>query len=274
MLQQAIDFRDESDALHALLAPLSDADFARPTRFKGWTIDDILSHLHFWNAAAERSLRDEAGFLVLIARARKALQTGLRAFEDSENGGLRGRALLAEWRDKYLATAEHFAATDPKRRLKWAGPDMSALSSITARLMETWAHGQAAYDLLGVERVDTDRIYNIALLGVNTFGWTFTNRRLPVPEHAPHLRLRAPSGAQWTFNEPDEGERVEGSATEFCQVVAQTRHVADTQLRVVGPTSAHWMAIAQCFAGPPNDPPLPGQRRREVQPYRPSGGCG
>ncbi|HEV7234453.1 MAG TPA: maleylpyruvate isomerase N-terminal domain-containing protein, partial [Sphingorhabdus sp.] len=41
-MQQAQDFRDESDALHALLAPLSDADFAQPTLFKGWTIDNIV----------------------------------------------------------------------------------------------------------------------------------------------------------------------------------------------------------------------------------------
>ena len=31
--------------------------------------------------------------------------------------------------------------------MKWFGPDMSVLSSISARLMETWAHDQAVYDL-------------------------------------------------------------------------------------------------------------------------------
>jgi uncharacterized protein (TIGR03084 family) len=272
MLQQAIDFRDESDALHALLAPLSDADLARPTRFKGWTIDDIVGHLHFWNAAARRALLDEAGFVELLGRVMQGLKTGLRAFEDHENGGLKGRPLLAAWRDTYRDTADHFAATDPKRRLKWAGPDMSARSSITARLMETWAHGQAAYDLLGVDRVDADRIHNIAVLGVNTFGWTFANRGLPVPERAPHVRLSAPSGAVWIFNDATETERVEGSATEFCQVVAQTRNVADTQLRVVGSTAARWMAMAQCFAGPPHEPPSPGQRHHEVQAFGTSAG--
>ena len=266
MLEQAIDFRDESDALHALLAPLSDAEFAQPTRFKGWTIDDILAHLHFWNAAADRSLHDEAGFLALLGRLmRERETTGVRAFEDRELGGIKGRRLLDAWRATYRATAEHFAATDPRRRLKWAGSDMSARSSITARLMETWSHGQAAYDLLGVERVDTDRVRNVAVLGVNTFGWTFVNRKLPVPADPPHVRLRAPSGAVWTFNEPSESDLVEGSATEFCQVVAQTRHVADTALRVVGDTATRWMAIAQCFAGPPQDPPAPGTRRRELR---------
>jgi uncharacterized protein (TIGR03084 family) len=267
MLQQAIDFRDESDALHALLAPLSDADFARPTGFNGWTINDILRHLHFWNAAAALSLRDEARFTELMGRVMGGLKTGLRAAEDRELGGatgpLTGRSLLALWHDTYRDTAELFVATDPKRRLKWAGPDMSARSSITARLMETWAHGQAAYDLLGVERVDSDRIQNIVVLGVNTFGWAFSNRQLAVPEPAPHLRLTAPSGAVWTFNPASDAECIEGLATEFCQVVTQTRNLADTRLRVVGPIAAQWMAIAQCFAGPPKEPPLPGQRRRE-----------
>ena len=99
-------------------------------------------------------------------------------------------------------------------------------------------------------------------LGINTFGWTFANRGLEVPEPAPWIKLEAPSGGSWEWNEPSETNCVTGSATEFCQVVAQTRNVADTQLKVVGPTAAQWMAIAQCFAGPPNEPPRPGHRHR------------
>ena len=49
------------------------------------------------------------------------------------------------------------------------------------------------YDLLGTERVDRDRIKNIALLGVNTFGWTFACRSLEIPPKAPYVRLTAPS---------------------------------------------------------------------------------
>jgi uncharacterized protein (TIGR03084 family) len=130
---------------------------------------------------------------------------------------------------------------------------MSVRTGITARLMETWAHGQAVYDLLGVERIDTDRIRNIAQLGVNTFGWTFkTNGQTP-PEVVPYVRLVAPSGAVWTFNAPSDTDRIEGSATEFCQVVTQVRNIADTQLTVVGDAAQRWMSIAQCFAGPPGE---------------------
>jgi hypothetical protein len=44
MLPQALDFRDESDALFALLDTLDDSDWARETQFKYWTPNDIVAH--------------------------------------------------------------------------------------------------------------------------------------------------------------------------------------------------------------------------------------
>ena len=137
---------------------------------------------------------------------------------------------------------------------------MSVRSSITARLMETWAHGQAVYDLLGQIRREADRIKNIAVLGINTFSWTFTNRGMAVPANLPYVRLIAPSGAVWEWSHPEESSHIEGSAVEFCQVVTQVRNSADTKLKVVGPAAVAWMSIAQCFAGPPEEPPPPGTR--------------
>ena len=137
---------------------------------------------------------------------------------------------------------------------------MSARSSITARLMETWAHGQEVYDLLGVTRQNADRIRNIVVLGVNTYGWTFANRKQPVPEPMPYLLLTAPSGEEWTFGNEQADERITGLAEEFCQVVTQVRNIADTNLSVTGSNAAAWMEQAQCFAGPPNPPPAPGTR--------------
>ncbi len=57
MLEQAIDFRDESEALYRLLEPLSDEDFTRSTLFKDWTLNDVIGHLHLWNWAADLSSR-------------------------------------------------------------------------------------------------------------------------------------------------------------------------------------------------------------------------
>jgi uncharacterized protein (TIGR03084 family) len=265
MLQQAQDFRAESEALAALVEPLDDEAFRRTTLFREWTIDDVIAHLHLFNVAADLSLNDEPGFAALWGRIVQAMKAGatLRDFAEEWLAGVRGVELFEAWRAFYPGMAERYAAADPKRRLRWAGPDMSVRSSITARQMETWAHGQAVYDLLGVERVDEDRIGNIAFLGVNTFAWTFRNRGLDVPETVPCVRLSAPSGTSWTWHEPDRGESISGSATGFCQVVTQTRNVADTDLVVVGDTATRWMEMAQCFAGPPVDPPAPGTRRAE-----------
>jgi uncharacterized protein (TIGR03084 family) len=233
----------------------------RPTLFNGWTIDTILRHLYVWNIAAARSIEGEdafAGFMRELIAGERGLP--LTQYEAAYLEQLSGRALLRAWLAHCEQLAQAFAAIDPKARLKWVGPDLSVLSSVTARLMETWAHAQAIYDLLGVERVDHDRIGNIVRLGVNTYGWTFKNRKEELPGPMPRLRLTAPSGAIWEYSEGDD--LIEGSASEFCQVVTQCRNIADTHLRVTGPTATRWMAVAQCFAGPPQDPPPPGTRYR------------
>ncbi len=261
-MQTAYDFRDESLALHGLIDPLGAVDFARPTQFNNWTLDDILQHLHFFNVAADRSLMDEAAFEQMWGEMQAGMAEGgtMVSVTNDMLDGIRGRALLKTWRDYLDPMTENFAATDPKKRLKWAGPDMSARSSITARLMETWAHGQEVHDLLGVVRENQDRIKNITVLGVNTFGWTFINRGEEVPDDVPHVRLTAPSGALWEWNAPSEINLVEGPAEEFCQVVTQTRNIADTSLRITGETATRWMAVAQCFAGEAKMPPAPGTR--------------
>lgn len=120
------------------------------------------------------------------------------------------------------------------------------------------------FDALDVERSNADRIKGIAVLGINTFGWTFKNCSLDIPSGPPYLRLTSPSGNRWEWGEPDDVEYIHGDAAEFCQVVTQTRNVADTNLRVSGDTANRWMSIAQCFAGPPEDPPKPGSRHRMV----------
>ena len=260
-MQQAEDFLAESEALFGLLKDLPESDFERATEFKGWTLNNVIRHLHVWNLAADLSLTDEAGFDAFYEKVGANNSGGLPAFEEAYLDGIAGPALLSIWRDAYQAVAEHFRHADPSQRVKWAGPSMSARSSITARLMETWAHGQEVYDELGVVRRNADRIRNIVVLGNNTYGWTYAVRGEEPPSPVPHLVLTAPSGEVWTYNEPSETERIEGLAEEFCQVVTQVRNIADTELKVTGDIATDWMSKAQCFAGPPETPPAPGVRR-------------
>lgn len=261
-MQQVTDFLAETEALHAIVSPLSADDLARPTQFKDWTIEQILQHLHYFNRMAHLSLMAPAEFTAAydeFAAGRKA-EGSMVGVTDRLLGGLRGPGLCDAWQETARAICPDFAAADPKARVKWAGPEMSVRSSITARLMETWAHGQAIYDILGLERVDHDRLRNIAHLGVSTYGWTFQNRGERPPDPPPHVRLTAPSGAVWEWGLPSDAERIEGPATDFCQVVTQTRNIADVALSVTGENASRWMANAQCFAGPPNEPPAAGTR--------------
>lgn len=259
-MEQAADFVAESNALSAVLDSLDADDWDRPTQFKNWTINDIIVHLHFWNRAADLALEEPGKFAEkLQAIPEPGKDSGLRAFEQTEISE-RGPELLAVWRELYLDMGKRWAELDPKKRVSWAGPDMSVRSSMTARQMETWAHGQAIFDLLGIKRVEQDRIRNVVVLGVNAIGWSFKVHGRDVPGELPLLNLTAPSGAVWTYGDADQTNRISGSAVEFAQVVTQTRNVADTDLVVEGPVATQWMAEAQCFAGPPETPPAPGAR--------------
>jgi uncharacterized protein (TIGR03084 family) len=258
------DFLEESLALHALAASLSETELDQKTAFKDWTINTVLRHLHIWNLAAGMSLKDDGSFETYYAKlaAHQAKGGKLPAFEIDWLDGLSGKRLLSAWKEGFGETAARFAECDPAMRVKWAGPDMSARSSLTARLMETWAHGQEVYDLRGVARLNGDRIRNIVVLGNNTYGWTFKVRGEEPPAPRPHLKLIAPSGEIWRYNDPNPEEMIEGLAEEFCQVVTQTRNIADTKLKVAGANAQNWMSKAQCFAGAAEPPPPPGARRR------------
>ena len=266
-MQQADDFLGESHALYTLVENLSERELAQATAFKDWTFNDVIGHLHMWNQAADLSLMDSQAFIDWFEGIQKHVSGGsLRRAEREWLKGLSGQNLLTAWRDGYQEMADHFSKADPSARVKWAGPDMSVRSSVTARLMETWAHGQEIYDALGVVRRNADRIRNIVILGINTYGWTFRVRGERVPEPMPTLVLEAPSGEVWRFGDSDagtsdqQGGTITGLAEEFCQVVTQVRNIADTDLQVTGENASNWMAKAQCFAGPPEDPPAPGTR--------------
>ena len=260
-MKQAADFFEESEALHDVLADVQGSDWDTVTQFKDWTLNDVLVHLHFWNGMADLSLRDEAAFQARVGEAFNRIQRdGFRATEN-EIIRPRGAELRDAWRDLYTDMGKHWADLDPKQRVKWVGPDMSVRSSITARQMETWAHGHEVFDVLGVQRFETDRIKNIVVLGINTFGWAYKVNRREVPEAMPQVILTAPSGAIWEFGEPGE-DRIVGSAVEFAQVVTQTRNIGDCSLKVSGPVASEWMSMAQCFAGVAEAPPPAGSRFR------------
>ena len=265
-MQAAWDFKEECDSIAEILDGKSDAHFDTPTLFKGWTIFDIIAHLHLWNIAADQTLNDPDEFVKFVTMAMGGLMQG-KTHQQLQNeyfAGKCGTELFKEWRDYYPAMAERFAKADPDTRVKWAGPDMSVRSCIIARQMEHWAHAQAIFDVLGLDRVNGDRLKNVAHIGVTTYSWSFkVNGREPILPK-PYVRLTAPSGAIWEWNEPQDDNKVEGSAEEFSQVVTQCRNIGDTKLSLIGEAANEWMTIAQAFAGGAEAPPAKGVRRKQL----------
>lgn len=262
MQQQADDLRAEGEELCELLRSLSNSDWDRSTPFKGWTVNDVIGHLHGGDWAVILSMSDPAAYAVFKKARQEARDRGDEDARNRLGPELEsGPRLMAQWYEYFQEMCRQVAAADPKARIQWSGPDMSVRMAATVRMMETWAHGQDIFDLLYRPRIPTDRLKSIAVLGVKTFGWTFRNRDLPVPADMPHVSLTAPSGATWDFPGAEgTAGRVEGAAVDFCHVVTQGRNIADTSLTVTGDTAMQWMAIAQCFAGPPHNPPAPGER--------------
>ena len=263
-MDQALDFLEDSRQLFNLLLDKSDENFKIETQFKNWTIDDVIGHLHIFNFAANLSLKSSKEFEIFFSQIDEALKikSSLLDIQNLWLNGLVGQDLLNAWWKETRSVSKNFKIIDPKLRLKWAGPDMSARSSITARQMETWAHGQEIFDALGEQRQEGDRIKNICHLGIVTYDWTFKNRQMSIPEPAPYVRLIAPSGQVWEWNDSTSNIFVQGSAVEFAQVVTQVRSIEDTSLEAVGSPAKSWMSLAQCFAGKPETPPKKGSRYR------------
>ena len=261
-MQAALDFKVECDRINDVLKDLPEADFARATLFKSWSIRDIIGHLHLWNIAADQTLTAPDAFQLFIQQAMGKLLSGVShpELQDEYFKGKPAKGIYHDWRNFYPVMSARFAAADPVTRVKWAGPDMSVRSCIIARQMEHWAHAQAIYDVLGLERENTDRLKNVAHIGVTTYSWSFRVKGLEPLLPKPYVRLTAPGGALWEWNGKQGDNRVEGLAEEFCQVVTQCRNIGDTRLTVIGENAATWMQIAQCFAGRPETPPAKGTR--------------
>jgi uncharacterized protein (TIGR03084 family) len=252
--ETAADLAAEHEALDAVVGGLTDEQWATPTPSPGWTVADQIGHLTYFDGAAAMAITDEAAFHASIGPL----------LEDMDGATLHRHLvpseLLTEWRHNRQRLLDVAAQLEPGRRVPWYGPSMSARSFLTARLMETWAHGQDVVDAVGATRPATDRLRHICQIGVITRGWTYANRKEEQPSAEVRVELASPSGEIWTWGAADAPESVSGSALDFCLVVTQRRHVDDTALQTSGAAARDWMEKAQAFAGPATDGPAPRTR--------------
>jgi uncharacterized protein (TIGR03084 family) len=244
------DLHEESRELDALVAGLGDGLWAAPTPAPGWSVAHQIAHLAWTDRAALAAIGDQEAFDAEVQQA-LADTDGYMDAQAAAGAGKPPAQVLAAWREGRAALEAALREVPRGTKIPWFGPPMSAASMATARLMETWAHGQDVADALGVERRPTRRLRHVARLGARTRDFAFLMNGLPVPREEFRLELAFPDGEPWTSGPPDAAQRVTGWGPDFCLLVTRRAHRADLDLRADGPDADRWLDVAQCFAGPP-----------------------
>lgn len=244
------DLRDEGESAERLVAGLGPADWALPTPAPRWTIAHQIAHLAWTDQQSLLAARDGAAF----HRAAQAALAAPDTFVDegAEAGAAQPPAqLLESWRAGREELLEVLGRLPQGQRLPWYGPPMSAASMATARIMETWAHGEDVAEALGTYREPTTRLRHVVRIGVRTRDFAYAVRGLQPPSEPFRVELTGVGGRLWAHGPADAAQRVTGDAVAFCRLVTRRIHPADADLRAEGEDAAQWLEIAQAFAGPP-----------------------
>lgn len=244
------DLTAEGEQLDALVAGLGPDGWATQTPAQGWTIAHQIAHLAWTDDGATLAATDTDAFSGQVALA---WQDPTGFVDNAAEAGAQTplAELLAQWRAGRAALVAALAAYPAGQKLPWYGPPMSATSMATARIMETWAHGEDVADALGVTRTPTARLKHVAHIGVRARDFAFSVHQLAPPAEEFRVELAAPDGSCWTWGPVDAEQKVTGPALDFCLLVTQRRNIADTALVAEGSDAEKWLTIAQAFAGAP-----------------------
>lgn len=241
------DLEEEQHSLQDLLAGITDATWLTPTPSEGWDVRDTVAHLADTDDIAvdtvlggPRSLNDEA-------------QKYATPEEFTLSGCLRGREMsgpevLEWWRGASAKERAVLAEADPTLRVPW-GLGMQVPSLVTARVMETWAHGLDIRAALGAPEHDTDvNLGHVAWLGARALPYAFSVAGREMPEGELRIELTLPSGATWEFGPPGANNRITGPASEFCRLFVQRLTRAEaTGLSGKGPLAEAALDVARAY---------------------------
>jgi uncharacterized protein (TIGR03084 family) len=245
-----LDLASESEELFSVLERLDHTAWTTPTKCTPWTIKDQVSHLAWNDEATVFALTRPEEFL----GAKPSTMDGIQRMVDQvivDHHDRSGGELLVWFRAARSDLLGAFAGRDPRARMPWYGPDMSLVSKLTARFMETWAHGYDILDALGIEAQPTDRARHVVFLGLQALPNTFTTRGLPVPTAPIRIEARTPGGELLHFGPSYAVNTVRGALQELALLVTQRLHVDDSAIVADGAVAVQWLSIAQAFAGPP-----------------------
>jgi uncharacterized protein (TIGR03084 family) len=250
LTQVLADLEAEGDRLERLVSSLDEAGWRTPTPAAGWDVATQVAHLAWTDEVAVKAATDKEAWDAVVLEA-VADPTG---YVDVQALALAKEPdLLDRWRRARADLRTTLLEMPHGEKMPWFGPPMSPASMATARLMETWAHSLDVHEGLGAPVDDTDRIRHVAHLGVRTRNFAFAVHGLDAPTEEFRIDLAAPSGDVWSWGPEDAAQTLTGSAGDFCRLVTQRVHRADTDLVATGADVDRWLDIAQAFAGRPGE---------------------
>lgn len=236
-------------AVDALVERAGAEKWNAATPAAGWDVATQIAHLHWTDAVSLQAIEDVDAFNGIVEQA-MADPTGFVDKGALELAQQPRAELLAAWRRDRDRLARVLAETDPGQQLPWFGPPMRPKSMARARIMETWAHGTDIADTLGAQLDCQAALPHVARIGFATRDFAYLMNQLDPPADPFHVVLTGPNGTV-EFGPEDAPQRVTGSLEDFCLLVTQRVHRADTDLVAEGEDAEHWLGIAQAFAGLP-----------------------
>jgi uncharacterized protein (TIGR03084 family) len=240
------DLADEQRSLSEVVASIDADAWLRPTPARGWDVRDTIAHLADTDEMAIATATGQAGSI--NDRAAAAASGEDLTYRGVLRGRrLAGRAILAWWQSTAAAEIDMFGSIDPRARIPW-GIGMQPPSFVTARLMETWAHGLDVHAALGREPHDTDRLSHIAWLATRSLPYAYgVAGREPSAEPL-RVELTLPSGASWSTGPAGATSRIVGPASEYCRVFVHRMTRRDARnLRAEGQAAIDALVVARAF---------------------------
>jgi uncharacterized protein (TIGR03084 family) len=239
------DLEAEQLELQAVVAAIDSDTWLAPTPAWSWDVRDTIAHL----ADTDEMAIDTAQggpYAINDLAARAASGPDVTYHGVLRGRRLAGRDVAAWWERTSHAERTMLRELPQDARVRW-GIGMRTPSFVTARLMETWAHGLDVRTALGVPAVDTDRLAHVAWLATRALPYAYSVAGVAPPDAPLRIELSLPSGAPWANGSEAAADRITGSAGDYCRVFVHRRRPADTNLVIEGDAARAAIAVARAF---------------------------
>ena len=239
------DLEAEQLELQEVVAAIDRDAWLTPTPAWGWDVRDTIAHL---------ADTDEMAIATATGGPYAINDLAARAASGADvtyHGVMKGRRLAGAdvgrwWQRASEAERSMLRNLAADARVPW-GIGMRAPSFVTARLMETWAHGLDVRAALGVPAVDTDRLAHVAWLATRALPYAFSVAGREPPGAPLRVDLVLPSGAAWSNGPEGAPDRITGTAGDYCRVFVHRLPAADTNLVIEGDAARAAIVVARAF---------------------------